>query len=230
MRRVKYGALSAFSCLVGSLVILVCVFELAYRQVLSSLDPLPTVQQLPPLPPKVATALWAAVAKRKPGLVPRIYGWNLYKVFDEEDRSLVLASQVARPIATRAYERSQARGMLQWHTRLFAASVWVTRNFSTDEILATYANGVWMGTIDRGFAGSARRLFRKELAELDYPDIALLIAVSRNPKSYDPIRNAERAKEMRNRILQELFQAGILSASSLRSAQASPLGVNTITL
>lgn len=225
MKRVKSAILVALGGVLGCLLLLLCGLELAYHHAVSGLEPLPTIGRVAPLPPKVATALWVSEAKCKPGLIPRIYAWNVHRLFGDRDRSRLLASHVARPIAARAHERGQTRGMLDWHLKWFVVTIWVTRNLSTNEILATNANEAWMGEFGRGFAEGAHRLFGKKLAELDYPDIALLVAISRNPDSYNPLRRPRRAMEWRNRILQMLFEVGIISEGDLSTGQSAPLGI-----
>jgi penicillin-binding protein 1A len=103
--------------------------------------------------------------------------------------------------------------------------VWTSRNLDTDQILAIFIRDAWMGRFGRGLRDPARQLFRKDLADLDYPEAALLVAIYRNPETYDPVRRPKQAMERRNHFLEELSRAGILSETELTRAKAAPLGI-----
>lgn len=185
--------------------------ELAYRYGLTRVEPLPLPGHPPPLPARVVAALWAEEARCEPEEIPRLYPWNVPHLFRDTRGPLTLASMVSREAQRKA---AGGQKMLVWHGKGLVLLVWVTRNFTTDEILATYARPLWP---------ESRRLFGKGLGELDHGELALLFGVMANPHSYDPIRNPAGARKRRNRVLERFVAAGLIPAAALPAAQAAPL-------
>jgi hypothetical protein len=202
--------------------------EFAYRLALRSLEPLPTLNHPAPLPPKVAAALWAAEAGSTPQDIPRLYPWTIHRYFGDNPHSLSFAWGVARQALGTARERGQVRGNLEWHLKGIAVTAWVTRSLSTDEIVATYGQQVWLGGSGRGLADGARRLYDKDLTELSDSELALLVGLIQSPNSYDPYRHPARALDRRNSVLERFVEVGCLPAGALPAAQAAPLGVRGI--
>jgi hypothetical protein len=80
VRAIKVTASILLGIVLGALLFVTCAFELGYRYALSVLgDPLLRIDNLPAVPPKVAEVMWAAIAKRSPSSVPRVYGWTFCK-------------------------------------------------------------------------------------------------------------------------------------------------------
>ena len=201
--------------------------ELAYRFTVASLAPFPALTPPAPLPPKVAAAIWAAEGGVGTRFIPRLYPWTVHRYFDQDRIGLIFAWVVAREFLQAARERGQLHGNLEWHLKGIAATAWVTRNMSADEIFATYAALAWAGGPGRGLNAGAQRLFGKDIAALDERELALLLGILQNPYANDPVRRPERALARRNLILERFVQAGCLPASELAAAQAAPLGLRT---
>jgi len=101
--------------------------------------------------------------------------------------------------------------------------------FEKADIMNAYINEIYLGQDGRravhGFGLASQFYFGKPLAELDLPEVALLVAVVRGPSYYDPRRHPERAVERRNLVLRILAEQGVVSAQDARRAAEAPLGL-----
>jgi penicillin-binding protein 1B len=101
--------------------------------------------------------------------------------------------------------------------------------FEKADIMNAYINEIYLGQDGRravhGFGLASQFYFGKPLAELELPEVALLVAVVRGPSYYDPRRQPERALERRNLVLRVLAEQGVVSAEDAQRAAKQPLGV-----
>ena len=103
--------------------------------------------------------------------------------------------------------------------------------YSKDQLLEAYLNEVYLGQNFAngvyGFGLATRFYFDKAIAELNYQEIALLIAQVKGPSYYNPRRHPKRAKKRRDLILRLMFEKEMLSVSAYKLAVNSALGVTT---
>jgi penicillin-binding protein 1B len=101
--------------------------------------------------------------------------------------------------------------------------------FEKADIMNAYINEIYLGQDGQraihGFGLASQFYFGKPLAELDLPEIALLVAIVRGPSYYDPRRHADRALARRNLVLRVLGERGVVSEADATRAAARPLGV-----
>ncbi len=101
--------------------------------------------------------------------------------------------------------------------------------FEKADIMNAYINEIYLGQDGQraihGFGLASQFYFGKPLAELDLPEIALLVAIVRGPSYYDPRRHADRALARRNLVLRVLGERGVVSEADATRAAAQPLGV-----
>ena len=85
--------------------------------------------------------------------------------------------------------------------------------FEKADIMNAYINEIYLGQDGsravHGFGLASQFYFGKPLAELDLPEIALMVAIVRGPSYYDPRRHAERALARRNLVLRVLAEQGV---------------------
>lgn len=102
-------------------------------------------------------------------------------------------------------------------------------HYDKAEILEAYVNEVYLGQDGRraihGFGLAAQFYFGRDLAALQLPELALLVAVVRGPSYYNPRRHPRRAIKRRNLVLEQMRELGIISVSRARRAKSLPLGV-----
>ena len=101
--------------------------------------------------------------------------------------------------------------------------------YDKDAILQAYLNEVYLGQASHGaihgFGQGSRFYFRRPLAELTPPQLALLVGLVKGPSYYNPRRHPERAEQRRNLVLSIMAQHGVLPAAQLPAWRAAPLGV-----
>jgi hypothetical protein len=106
-----------------------------------------------------------------------------------------------------------------------ALITWVSRNWSAEDAMNTYASHVWMGSEVYGVEGGAKLLFAKTVNELTIPETALLVATTRSPGRLSALCHPERATAARGDVLERMHAVHLISAAQLAAAAASPLGV-----
>jgi penicillin-binding protein 1B len=101
--------------------------------------------------------------------------------------------------------------------------------FEKADIMNAYINEIYLGQDGQraihGFGLASQFYFGKPLAELDLPEISLLVAIVRGPSYYDPRRHADRALARRNLVLRVLGERGVVSEAEAARAATRPLGV-----
>ncbi|OCQ20570.1 penicillin-binding protein 1B [Pseudoalteromonas luteoviolacea] len=94
--------------------------------------------------------------------------------------------------------------------------------YSKDEILEAYLNEVYLGqAYNQGVHGmglASDFYFAKPVDELEFDQIALLVAMVKGPSYYNPRRYAERTMERRDLVLRLMAENGIITTTEYRSA------------
>lgn len=106
-----------------------------------------------------------------------------------------------------------------------AVSAAIARALNHDEILDWFVHGTFLGQGCFGVDGAAGAYFSKQTSELELQEAAFLAALVRAPTELHPIRAHDRALARRNYVIQEMAEAGFVSAQEASIAEASPLSV-----
>ena len=110
-----------------------------------------------------------------------------------------------------------------------AMAVILEARFEKADIMNAYINEIYLGQDGQraihGFGLASQFYFGKPLAELDLPEIALMVAIVRGPSYYDPRRHPDRALARRNLVLRVLGERGVVSEAEATHAATRPLGV-----
>ncbi|MDO4642460.1 MAG: penicillin-binding protein 1B [Cardiobacteriaceae bacterium] len=97
------------------------------------------------------------------------------------------------------------------------------------DILEGYLNEIYLGQDGQraihGFGLASEYYFNKELKDLGLHEVAMLIALVREPGNADPRRHPEYAINRRNMILGLMQQNGLISDADMKLAQSLPLDV-----
>jgi len=209
----RVGAVTSAVILVSALAAL----ELWYRLLLPTGMPEPSNRSLPDL---LSRTLWAYDFRGdgEPRLRP-MFPFIVGSIVGGPEASKNLAAGVAR-----FYGRPERA--IRYTLHQFALATWVSRNWSTDDAISTYASHLWMGNDDLGAEAGAMRLFGRSLGHLSVSETALLVATARSPKQLDPFCHAERASDARQGVLERMRATGLITDTQFRTAVASPLGVS----
>ncbi len=101
--------------------------------------------------------------------------------------------------------------------------------FSKAEILEAWLNEVYMGQDGRraihGFGRAAEYYFGQSLEALDAGQVALLVGMARGASWYHPLRNPERARDRRDRVLSLFYETGLIDSGSLQRQRQAGLGL-----
>jgi penicillin-binding protein 1A len=102
-------------------------------------------------------------------------------------------------------------------------ALWLERRFSKDEILELYLNRVYFGGGTYGVEAASRRYFGKPAQSVTLSQAALLAGLLKAPSRYAPTHNVERASARIDVVLDNMVEAGFLTAEEARVAAAQPL-------
>jgi penicillin-binding protein 1A len=94
---------------------------------------------------------------------------------------------------------------------------------SKDQILEAYLNLVTLGNGATGIGAASQTYFSKPLTELTLAEVAYLAGLPKSPD--DLSRNDAKGVERRNRVLDTMLGAGMISADQAASAKAQALGL-----
>lgn len=97
------------------------------------------------------------------------------------------------------------------------------RKYTKEEILELYLNKIYFGHGAYGVETAAQVYFGKKASELNLGESAMLAGLPRNPGSYSPYINMQKAKERQAIVLDQMVKAGYISESDARIVKDEPL-------
>jgi penicillin-binding protein 1B len=102
--------------------------------------------------------------------------------------------------------------------------------YSKDEILEAYLNEVYLGqSYNQGVHGmglASEFYFAKPVDELEFDQIALLVAMVKGPSYYNPRRYKERTMERRDLVLRLMAENALISTNEYRAALDRPIDIS----
>jgi penicillin-binding protein 1A len=96
---------------------------------------------------------------------------------------------------------------------------------SKDEILHRYLNRVYFGAGYYGVEAASRGYFRRGASQVSLAQAAMLAGVIREPVSADPRQHPERAKLLRDSVLERMTQLGMIEPAQAAKARKQPLKI-----
>jgi penicillin-binding protein 1A len=96
---------------------------------------------------------------------------------------------------------------------------------SKDEILHRYLNRVYFGAGYYGVEAASKGYFRKRASEVSLAQAAMLAGVIREPVSSEPRQHPERAKLLRDSVLERMTQLAVISPAQAAKARKQPLKI-----
>lgn len=105
-------------------------------------------------------------------------------------------------------------------------AVWLEMKFSKEEILGLYLNRVYFGAGAYGIEAASQRYFDKTARELTVGEAALLAGLLKAPSRYSPLSETERAAGRATVVLNEMEEAGVISAEERAAAVLEPVRVS----
>jgi len=105
-------------------------------------------------------------------------------------------------------------------------AVWLEMKFSKKEILALYLNRVYFGAGAYGIEAASQRYFDKSAKDLTVGEAALLAGLLKAPSRYSPVSESERAAARATVVLNEMEEAGVITAAQREQAVTQPIIVS----
>lgn len=105
-------------------------------------------------------------------------------------------------------------------------AVWLELKFSKKEILGLYLNRVYFGAGAYGIEAASQRYFDKSARELTVGEAALLAGLLKAPSRYSPLAEEERAAGRATVVLNEMEEAGVITAEQREAAVLEPVRVS----
>ncbi|MGB1291277.1 MAG: penicillin-binding protein 1B [Pseudoalteromonas sp.] len=101
--------------------------------------------------------------------------------------------------------------------------------YSKDQILEAYLNEVYLGqSYNQGVHGmglASEFYFSKPVDELEYDQIALLVAMVKGPSYYNPRRYSERTMERRDLVLRLMVDNKLINTREYRASLKRPIDI-----
>lgn len=98
---------------------------------------------------------------------------------------------------------------------------------SKEQILTLYLNEIPLGRRSFGVQAASRAYFDKDVGQLALHEAAFLSILPKAPETYGRAKNAERAIERRNFVLDRMVEDDFITAAEAAEAKAMPLGLVT---
>ena len=102
----------------------------------------------------------------------------------------------------------------------------IEKRYTKREILALYANQIWLGTARHaahGVEAAAQLYFGKSAGELELGEAALIAGILQSPARWSPLVNMERATERRNYALGRMAAEGYVTEAVAAAEMAKPI-------
>lgn len=99
------------------------------------------------------------------------------------------------------------------------------KKLSKQDILTLYLNQIFLGNQAYGVQSAAEYYFRKDVADLNVAEIALLAGLPQAPSRYSPFLHPKRAKSRREYVLRRMLEEGIITETELLEAKETPIVV-----
>lgn len=99
----------------------------------------------------------------------------------------------------------------------------IERELKKDQILERYLNLVYLGSGAYGVADAAWVYFGKTIDQLTLAEMAMIAGLPPAPTDYSPLVNPKVARERRNLVLEDMLEAGYITAAEAKAAKAEEL-------
>jgi len=137
------------------------------------------------------------------------------------------ASTITQQLAKNLYELKTKRedkfdiGVRK--IREWISAVQIEKRFTKNEIIELYLNVSYFGRSSFGVEAASRAYFNKSATELTLPESALLIALLKSPRDYDPLKNYDSAVNRRNLVMHNMVVTGMLSEEEYEDLKQQPI-------
>ncbi|MBL1211583.1 PBP1A family penicillin-binding protein [Geminocystis sp. GBBB08] len=139
----------------------------------------------------------------------------------QEDGVKQGASTITQQLARSIYPDVGRENNLARKLREMIVALKLEAVYSKDEIIKTYLNRVYLGINLYGFEDAARFYFDKGAQDLNIAESATLVAILPAPNAYNPVQDYDTAIKFRNRVIERMLNAGMITKEEASEARRS---------
>jgi penicillin-binding protein 1A len=99
----------------------------------------------------------------------------------------------------------------------------IEHSLTKEQILELYVNQIYLGQRAYGFGAASQIYFGKSLDKLNLAETAMLAGLPKAPSLYNPIANAQRAKQRQHYVLRRMQELGHITAAEYEEATQAPI-------
>lgn len=99
-------------------------------------------------------------------------------------------------------------------------AIQLEKETSKEDILITYLNTINLGSNTLGVQAASLRYFNKDVSEITVSEAGVIAAITQNPSAYNPITNPENNTKRRQKILENMLDAGHITQEEYDTALA----------
>jgi penicillin-binding protein 1A len=137
-----------------------------------------------------------------------------------------ITQQTAKAILVSAegFEEGTRRNLRRKVRELILAAR-LERQFTKEQILWLYLNGVYLGHHSYGVQSAAENYYRKNVEDLTLAEAALLAGLPQAPSRYSPFAHPESARDRRRYVLRRMSEERFITAEARAEAEAQEVKV-----
>ena len=140
------------------------------------------------------------------------------------------ASTVTQQLSKLLFTGEAAKGWKRYVQKVkeYVIATRLERQYTKQEILAMYLNKFDFLYQAIGISSAARIYFNKNVKDLEVHESAILVAMLKNPRQYNPHREISREKSLgrRNQVFKQMEKNEMITTAQKDSLQALPLSIN----
>jgi penicillin-binding protein 1A len=138
-----------------------------------------------------------------------------------------ITQQLAKNLFTKNASSNKIKRVLQ-KMKEWVVAIKLERQYTKEEIIAMYLNTQDFIFNAVGIRSASRIYFGKEAKDLDVQESAIIVAMLKNPRQYNPNRilSKEKSLQRRNVVFAQMEKNGFLTEEQKDSLQKLPLKIN----
>ena len=138
-----------------------------------------------------------------------------------------ITQQLAKNLFTKNASSNKVKRVLQ-KLKEWVVAIKLERQYTKEEIISMYLNTQDFIFNAVGIRSASRIYFGKEAKDLDVQESAIIVAMLKNPRQYNPNRkiSKEKSLERRNVVFSQMEKNGFLTEEQKDSLQRLPLKIN----
>ena len=138
-----------------------------------------------------------------------------------------ITQQLAKNLFTKNASSNKVKRVLQ-KLKEWVVAIKLERQYTKEEIISMYLNTQDFIFNAVGIRSASRIYFGKEAKDLDVQESAIIVAMLKNPRQYNPNRkiSKEKSLERRNVVFSQMEKNGYLTEEQKDSLQRLPLKIN----